>query len=750
MMRSLGCRRAIAVALVVLGGSALLVPPAAAVIFYPPPVPPPPLVTTLIYSRSCGGPNVKAATVTVERSTTTGSASAASVSTTPVATVPDAGGLAFAPDGSLLVAGRGPQVHRVQPAAGTTEGVITTPDAVFGLAVTPDGAGIYGTGPGALSAMSIPVPGQPSSSGAAVTLLGSDTRIDAVAFGPGFAVDGRAYYRTANAVSGGIVGVLQFVTPTLAVTSRRLTNLPSSHTLLFDPHSAGLVLVGPQHVTSVVLGPSDTWAATTRAMPGPPLVTGTVDGRGHAYLVNSGGVVVVVDYVDADIAAASSSIVTSGIFDTCVSAVAPLYGPGTVPPDVSVTISPLAEPPVRGRNHWQGFEVRNQSVHDGADDVTFALVLPAGMTVAYTPSPQGACFVAGPLVGCQLGTIPAGGAVMVGMSVIPEIAGPATMLAVVRSSASDPVPANNTASREVGVVPSVTVSVTNAASPDPALLGDEATYTVVVTNDGAVPATGVVVRDYLPSFMHFTTVSSAQGSCRVGPSSFQLATCEFGTLAPGASATMTASALLPSGVRDSSIPNNAYVDTNEPNLGSARTSVSQEVFVADAGAVGAAVSAPAGVVVVATPRVVATRVTPEPFRAWQTPVEVGEFMTATDLVVTARWGPGLRADASASVASAALLVGSVLAEGIAASCSASTTAFTGATTIGRLRLGGEDLPAGSPAPNTIVGDPSTASLVLNEQVTTARTITVRALHLRIGASVDIVVGEVTCGLRPTP
>lgn len=76
----------------------------------------------------------------------------------------------------------------------------------------------------------------------------------------------------------------------------------------------------------------------------------------------------------------------------------------------------------------------------------------------------------------------------------------------------------------------------SASGAGTAVVGDRATYTATVTNNGPSTATGVNLAADLPSELSYVSASSTQGSCHggVGP-----ATCAIGTLAPGASATMT-------------------------------------------------------------------------------------------------------------------------------------------------------------------------------------------------------------------
>lgn len=80
------------------------------------------------------------------------------------------------------------------------------------------------------------------------------------------------------------------------------------------------------------------------------------------------------------------------------------------------------------------------------------------------------------------------------------------------------------------------LSITKSDSPDPAVAGDNVTYTIQVTNPGTSvgPATNVVVTDNLPNGVDF--VSATGGDCqRTG----HTVTCELGQVDPGTTATVT-------------------------------------------------------------------------------------------------------------------------------------------------------------------------------------------------------------------
>lgn len=83
--------------------------------------------------------------------------------------------------------------------------------------------------------------------------------------------------------------------------------------------------------------------------------------------------------------------------------------------------------------------------------------------------------------------------------------------------------------------PGADLEITKTDAPDPVTMGNSLTYTVIVTNGGPSPATGVMVTDTLPAGVTFVSATSSQGSC----SGTSTVTCNLGTLAKGASATVT-------------------------------------------------------------------------------------------------------------------------------------------------------------------------------------------------------------------
>jgi uncharacterized repeat protein (TIGR01451 family) len=111
--------------------------------------------------------------------------------------------------------------------------------------------------------------------------------------------------------------------------------------------------------------------------------------------------------------------------------------------------------------------------------------------------------------------------------------------------------------------PQADLSVAQTDSPDPVRARGQLTYTVTVRNNGPAAATGVSVVDTLPD-VTFVSATPTQGSCeRAGKGKADsVLTCELGSLASGASATVS---IVVSPARDGTIANTASVRGNEPD-----------------------------------------------------------------------------------------------------------------------------------------------------------------------------------------
>ncbi|MEA2413381.1 MAG: hypothetical protein QOI58_38 [Thermoanaerobaculia bacterium] len=144
-------------------------------------------------------------------------------------------------------------------------------------------------------------------------------------------------------------------------------------------------------------------------------------------------------------------------------------------------------------------------------------------------------------------------------------ASPATVVntASVPNSVADPVPSNNSASVTTAVGPqanlSITKTVVSPAPPNPVNPGQNITYSIVVQNNGPLPATGVTVSDPTPTGIAFLSVTGS--TCTSFP-------CSIGTLNNGQSVTLTSMYNVPPSYSGGPIVNTASVSAIEgdPNI----------------------------------------------------------------------------------------------------------------------------------------------------------------------------------------
>ena len=202
--------------------------------------------------------------------------------------------------------------------------------------------------------------------------------------------------------------------------------------------------------------------------------------------------------------------------------------------NLSLTKSDAPDPVLVGQLLTYSLTVGNAGP-SGATSVTLTDTLPSGVTFESAAPSQGTCSQASGTVTCNLGTIANSGNATVSIQVRPQAQGSITNQASVTSAATDTNLANNSASATTTVNPVADLAVTKSDSPDPALVGQELTYTVGVQNNGPSSAPGVTLSDTLPAGVTFTSATPSQGTCS---QSAGTVTCPLGTIANGASASV--------------------------------------------------------------------------------------------------------------------------------------------------------------------------------------------------------------------
>lgn len=201
--------------------------------------------------------------------------------------------------------------------------------------------------------------------------------------------------------------------------------------------------------------------------------------------------------------------------------------------DLALTMTATPNPtPVGGTLTYQITATNNGPAT--ASNVSVDDILPAGITVVSISSSQGSCSGTSTIT-CVLGTLASGNAATVAIVASPNVAGSIINSANISAANSDLNLANNTATAEITVVNTADLSVTLTDTPDPVKKGTKLTYTLTITNNGPLTATGIRVTDILPPNIEFEWASTSQGSCSGrGP-----VNCALGTLSSGSMATVT-------------------------------------------------------------------------------------------------------------------------------------------------------------------------------------------------------------------
>ena len=141
------------------------------------------------------------------------------------------------------------------------------------------------------------------------------------------------------------------------------------------------------------------------------------------------------------------------------------------------------------------------------------------------------------------------------------------------TGATDPDPANNSATSSVTLTPSADLQITKAG-PATAVAGTNIVYAITVTNSGPSDAAGVVVSDATPTGLTF--VSNTGGCTTVFP-------CGLGVVPAGATRTITATFAVPSGyTTPNPIVNTATVTSATPDAATGNNSATTNTPVAAA------------------------------------------------------------------------------------------------------------------------------------------------------------------------
>ena len=217
---------------------------------------------------------------------------------------------------------------------------------------------------------------------------------------------------------------------------------------------------------------------------------------------------------------------------------------GTADPQADVSITKTANPaaPVPGQDVTWTIGVTNAGPSVARDVVVTDDVLDAvtGLTA------PGCDIAAGNEVTCELGDLAPGGSRTVTLTgrLPAGYEGSVGNTATV-ASPTDTTPGNNTAGTSGTADPQADVSITKAATPADPVPGQDASWTIVVTNAGPSVARDVTMSDDVLDDLTDVTVTSdgPAGQCTVAAGN--QVDCDLGDLAPGASVTITVTGGVP-------------------------------------------------------------------------------------------------------------------------------------------------------------------------------------------------------------
>ncbi len=205
-------------------------------------------------------------------------------------------------------------------------------------------------------------------------------------------------------------------------------------------------------------------------------------------------------------------------------------------PDVSVVKT--ADNPTISAGAGAAFSIVVANVGTGtANGVTVTDRLPAGITWGISPAVQG-CSIMNGTLSCALGSLASGDSVTIRVAGATTAAdcGPLSNTAAVAATNEAAGKGGNNSSTATMRIDCPDLTVRKAAANGTISAGQDASYTVTVTNAGAGTAANVTIADDLPAGIAWSIVPAVQG-CVITPAG--RLECTFATLAPGGSASVT-------------------------------------------------------------------------------------------------------------------------------------------------------------------------------------------------------------------
>ncbi len=124
-------------------------------------------------------------------------------------------------------------------------------------------------------------------------------------------------------------------------------------------------------------------------------------------------------------------------------------------------------------------------------------------------------------------------------------------------------PIDNADTADIDISRQAALTLTKTDTPDPAVVGSQLTYTILVTNTGPSTATNVVVSDSLPTGLSFVSVNSTAGTAS---ESAGVITVDIPSLLVSGAATIDVVATILPSFAGSTIANTATAEADEASL----------------------------------------------------------------------------------------------------------------------------------------------------------------------------------------
>lgn len=237
-----------------------------------------------------------------------------------VATVPAADGIAFTPNGNLLVGGQNTgNVYTVNPSAGPGQTPVATPagtPAAYMLGLDPTGTIAYVGSVGDNSGGQIGVVGLSPTvhTIGTIKVSGPDSNVDAIVFD-----NGQAFYTSGLPDQPGAFGSINLQT---GVETPLLTNVPFAHGATFDPFTGDIILTGTAYDATTGQNVSEIAQVNPFAASGSMIVSTRqislgngpfdtfdlpwVDGQGQVFAAANDGKMVYVNYAQSGLVGSAS------------------------------------------------------------------------------------------------------------------------------------------------------------------------------------------------------------------------------------------------------------------------------------------------------------------------------------------------------------------------------------------------------------------------------------------------------------